>query len=35
MIAQVKHPKNKKSFVYISEREGKLVLAVKGLPSRQ
>ena len=25
--------KNKKSFVYISEREGELVLAVKGLPS--
>ncbi|NHI76153.1 MmcQ/YjbR family DNA-binding protein [Lactococcus petauri] len=29
----VKHLKNKKSFVYISEREGELVLAVKGLPS--
>ncbi|MEG1530670.1 hypothetical protein ACRPK2_07425 [Lactococcus garvieae] len=28
----VKHLKNKKSFVYISEREGKLVLAVKVYP---
>jgi predicted DNA-binding protein (MmcQ/YjbR family) len=29
----VKHLKNKKSFVYISEREGKTVVAVKGLPA--
>ena len=29
----VKHLKNKKSFVYISEREGVFVLSVKGLPS--
>ena len=29
----VKHLKNKKSFAYLSEREGNLVIAVKGLPN--